>query len=111
MLADEYGRSDKWDPAFGEPREPNVTTNSDPKSVKWSSLITNSSDPIVPCNAKVNPYKKDTIALFEGAKGYDCGVFRPAWDCKMRHHKQQFCAVCQKTIKDALNRYLHPTAD
>jgi len=110
-LADEYayyagGNETGHDhhPA-GEPSEPNVTTNTDPNTLKWrwavasTTAIPTMSNPA--CgqeDTRPSPVPTGTVGLFEGAHYYHCGGFRPEYDCKMRALSVPFCRVCRQVI-------------
>ena len=117
-LADEYlFYSDCEDPARAryagaEPPEPNVTA--DLAHLKWSSLVT----PGVPLPtarntgcAQCDPAPPEGVppgvtGAFEGGQYYRCGIYRPAFNCKMRQTNEPFCAVCQAAIRRTLEPYL-----
>ncbi|MGH3368750.1 MAG: M64 family metallopeptidase [Nocardioidaceae bacterium] len=44
-----------------------------------------------------------TVGAFAGGGRYNCGVYRPEFDCKMRNYLQPFCKVCQQQISDLIN--------
>lgn len=125
-LADEYpyGRGDNA-PA-GEPIRPNITTTTSladlaatGQTVKmlWAEMVT----PEVPITTMENPdctlvderpnvldddFK---IGMFEGAGYYHCGLYRPAYLCRMRVSTEPFCGVCIQGIADALSTFITPT--
>lgn len=121
-LADEYdywsGRddceSDREHAPAGEPEQPNVTTVTDINSLKWRHRI----DPGISVPTMQNPdcscpdsspnvLDDDLkIGLFEGAKYYHCGRYRPAYNCKMRNSSQPFCRVCIEGIATRISEVL-----
>lgn len=121
-LADEYnywegcdsGETDRDNAPAGEPGERNVTAETDPDLVKWRYFI----HPATPVPTMINPDCSEcddrpnvladdtTIGLYEGAKYYHCGRFRPAFTCKMRSSGQQFCRVCVDGIADILANFI-----
>lgn len=130
-LADEYHYwagcdSDETDhdtpPAGeGEPFQINVTTETDRNSLKWNFFI----EPSTPvptmtnpdcseCDNRSNVLSDDTIiGLYEGAKYYHCGRFRPAYLCKMRDSSLDFCRVCIDGIAEVLAEFIdeEPTVE
>ena len=124
-LADEYNywvgcgeESDHDEAPTGEPFQPNVTANTSRASLKWRHLLS----PGVPvptmlnpdctqCDDAANVLGDDTkIGLFEGAKYYHCGRFRPAYRCRMRQNAQPFCRVCVEAIAAHLAEFIPPHA-
>ncbi|GAB90773.1 M64 family metallopeptidase [Gordonia rhizosphera] len=124
-LADEYhywegcssGETDRDNAPVGEPAQPNVTTVTTRAGLKWSHLLT----PGVPVPTMLNPdcahcddranvlTDDDAIGLYEGAKYYHCGRFRPAYRCRMRDNTQGFCRVCVEAIAIKTNEYVPAT--
>jgi hypothetical protein len=99
-----------------EPSQPNITTNKNRATTKWRSLIQAST--VVPttvnancagCDPQPSPVTASTVGLFEGGDYYHCGVYRPAFDCRMRNLNQPFCGVCQSVIVKKLTPFLPPT--
>ena len=121
-LADEYnywagcssGETDRDNAPTSEPWEVNVTTETDRNDVKWRYFI----HPTTPIPTMVNPDCSEcddrpnvlsddtTIGLYEGAKYYHCGRFRPAYTCKMRNSSQDFCRVCIDGIAEVLKEFI-----
>ena len=90
----------------GEPREPNVTTNTNPGTLKWggavvsgTSLPTMSNPDCSQVDERPSPVPFGTVGLFEGARYYHCGAYRPEHDCKMRTIGAPFCGVCREVIR------------
>jgi hypothetical protein len=100
--------------AGGEPIEPNVTRNVMRPTLKWASSLTSQTDALPTthnalcsqCDPQPNPREADYVGLYEGARYMHCGVYRPSFDCRMRRLGKPFCAVCQRTIRDALAPFL-----
>lgn len=112
-LADEYpywsscAETDRNRYTGAEPAEINVTT--DPRGTKWRSRITaNAALPTMQnpdctqCDERPNPVAPDVIGTFEGARYFKCGIYRPAYNCRMRTIGVPFCAVCQDAIRATL---------
>lgn len=124
-LADEYhywegcssGETGRDHAPAGEPGEPNVTTETNRNNLKWRHMLT----PGVPIPTMQNPdctqcdnranvlSDDDAIGLFEGAKYYHCGRYRPAYRCRMRNSGMPFCRVCAEAIAGELNEYIPAT--
>jgi hypothetical protein len=93
----------------GEPAEPNVTIDTDRTTIKWSDLIdaatpmpTTSNPDCTQCDPQPSPVAPGTVGAFEGARYYHCGAYRPEFNCMMRTLSAQFCAVCQRRIRETL---------
>lgn len=112
-LADEYeywagcasGETTQNNYPFGEPSEPNVTTNTDRATIKWGSFIdpatplpTTSNPNCAQCDTQASPVPTGTVGAFEGGRYYHCGIYRPEYDCMMRTNGVVLCAVCQDSI-------------
>ena len=125
-LADEYPYGYGNNAPGSEPFKPNITaatTFADlaatGQSVKllWTEMVT----PEVPIPTMENPdctledeseniLDNDfKIGLFEGAGYYHCGLYRPAYLCRMRQAKQPFCGVCIQGIANRLGTFITPT--
>jgi hypothetical protein len=121
-LADEYqyyagcsddapGTHDRHPP--GEPAQPNVTLNAKRSKIKWRKLVlgttpmpTTSNPTCGQCDLRPSPVASGVVGAFEGAHYYHCGVYRPAFDCRMRTLGVPFCAVCQDVIKRTLAPFM-----
>jgi hypothetical protein len=113
-LADEYGyyaggNETGHDRYVGsEPVEPNVTINTNPATLKWGSAVTTATLPTMSNPSCGSDDSRDstaapgTVGLFEGARYFHCGAFRPEFNCRMRMINQPFCAVCQDVIRSRL---------
>lgn len=101
-LADEYFYDDDVMsgsyPLDIEPWEPNITTLVDFKS-KWKDMVKGET-PIPTIN-------QDTpVGVFEGGGYSSKGVYRPAYDCRMRTNSSpEFCAVCDRAIRRIVSFY------
>jgi hypothetical protein len=123
-LADEYPyENDQADPvrsygAGSEPSQPNITTVTNITTMKWGDLVTlpaslvPSTVATVPCvrNHQVKPANPPipdgAVGAVEGGGYFDCGIFRPAVNCKMRENQQLFCRVCEQVARANLGHYL-----
>jgi hypothetical protein len=95
-----------------EPTEPNVTTNTNRATIKWSALV----DAVnVPTTVNPDPTKCDTqadpepgkVGAYDGARFFRSGIYRPQFACKMRYQESPgFCVVCKKVIADHLAAYM-----
>ncbi len=110
-LADEYqfyaggsepGREQHPGP---EPTEPNVTTNANPATLKWRTVVTPgtaiptmSNPDCATVDTRPSTVPPGTVGAFEGAHYYHCGAYRPEYNCKMRELGQPFCRVCRDAI-------------
>ena len=123
-LADEYesllgcGQDtdrNEWPSFLGirfEAAEPNITIETNRGGLKWRDLV-DSSTPIPTttnadctlCDPQPSPVPSGTVGTFEGAGTYHCKVYRPEFSCKIRHHRNPFCAVCRRRIKSTIDAY------
>ncbi len=105
-LADEYTNSgmhyiDMVDLST-EPWEVNLTTHVT-DSIKWESYIKKNTP--IPTPPNMN-YGHKTVGLFEGGGNIEKGVWRPAYDCRMRtNNALDFCPVCEDAIEWMINFY------
>jgi hypothetical protein len=111
-LGDEYS-SGLGTYTRGEPFAPNMTMATTAATLKWRALVT----PGMPiptvrnpaCGQAVVPAVQgqamavNAIGSFEGADGYECGIYRPSQVCKMRDRAADFCDVCQQRIAQKLS--------
>lgn len=95
-----------------EPAQPNVTTNSDRATIKWSTLIdgdtpmpTTSNADCSFCDPQPSPVTVGTVGAFEGGYYHHCGIYRPEYNCMMRN-LGPFCAVCEQRIRETLQTYM-----
>ncbi len=102
-LADEYFRegADVLDAMYDikqEPWEPNITSlvNFD---IKWKTDL----NPSTPVPTPVNEENKSKLGVFEGGGYLTKGMFRPAFDCRMRTNEAKaFCPVCTKSVEKVI---------
>ena len=90
-MADEYFYDDEMDGTYAldtEPWEPNITTLADFAS-KWKGM-------------------PDT-GLFEGGGYRSKGIFRPAYDCRMRTNEYPtFCPACRASLERTIRFLTEP---
>jgi hypothetical protein len=105
-LGDEYYSSDvayeEFYPLSVEPWEPNITTlvNFD---IKWKKLIAEGT----PVPTPNDPIYRGKTGLFEGGGYMAKGIYRPAFDCRMKSNGPDgFCEVCQSALKKMIEFYL-----
>jgi len=121
-LADEYDHV-PTDPGptqhpADEPMKVNLTTmvsagagkTTNEQRLKWRWALTPgvplpTTAPAPGClpNTAPNPHPPGTVGAFTGGGRYNCGVYRPEFDCKMRNYWVPFCRVCQQQISDVIN--------
>jgi hypothetical protein len=106
-LADEYPyRNDENDPVRAyvgsEPSAPNVTTVTTIATLKWGGLV-RLPPTLVPTTRKTTPCARDhsvisavppvppgAVGAYEGAQYFDCDIYRPSLNCKMREQTHAF---------------------
>ncbi|NVO09445.1 MAG: peptidase [Bacteroidales bacterium] len=104
-LADEYYSSEvaysEFYPLGVEPWEPNITTLVNFDS-KWKSMIESGT----PIPTPADDSFKTKIGVFEGGGYVSKGVYRPAFNCRMKSNQATgFCPVCVKAIENAIKYY------
>ncbi len=113
-LGDEYPYDGNQQTYSGpEPGYPDVTKNTDKNTLKWKDLVAPAT--AIPtmsrpdCSVEEDgpsPVPAGTVGTFEGASHWHCGLYRPEYDCQMRSLGNQFCAVCQRVIRQTLQPYV-----
>lgn len=84
-----------------EPWEQNITTLVNFKS-KWQDML----KPETPIPTLEKDKNKYPVGVFEGGGYATKGVFRPAFDCRMRtNNHPAFCPVCQRALERLINFY------
>jgi hypothetical protein len=58
------------------------------------------------CDTQANPVADATVGLFEGARYFRGGVYRPQYNCRMRTLGYEFCAVCAHEIINTIEPHL-----
>ena len=105
-LADEYFYEDDvmtyTDPLDVEPWEQNISTQVNFAS-KWKDMLP--SDTPIP--TPIAERKKYPVGVYEGG-GYSAkGIYRPAYDCRMKTNGYpEFCPVCQRAIRRMIEFYV-----
>ncbi|MCX5886736.1 MAG: M64 family metallo-endopeptidase [Proteobacteria bacterium] len=95
-MGHKYGLSDEYTEFLGpyyviEDNWENVTTLTDPEQIPWKSLITPGKEiPSIPYSSGVG--------LFEGARYYTDGVYRPTQNCMMVGGNR-YCPVCTQELE------------
>jgi hypothetical protein len=97
-----------------EPADPNITRVRDGFNLKWGDLV-GVGTPLptleVPTSGCANPTDQPspvdpgTVGLFEGAGYFNCGLFRSEFDCRLRHHVDEYCEVCARAIRDEVGNW------
>jgi hypothetical protein len=104
-LGDEYYSStvayEEYFDLSVEPWEPNLTTLVDFES-KWADMV--SSD--IPIPTPAEELYLDKTGVFEGGGYVAKGVYRPAFDCRMKSNEAEgFCEVCRRAIVRMIRYY------
>ena len=104
-LGDEYySSSTAYEDFFDlsvEPWEPNLTTLVNFSS-KWADMV----DEDVPIPTPPEKKYLDRTGVFEGGGYVSKGVYRPAFDCRMKSNEADgFCEVCKKALMDMIKFY------
>lgn len=105
-LADEYFYDDDvmtdTYPLDVEPWEQNISTRVNFAS-KWKDMLPSGT----PIPTPVAEKKKYPVGVYEGG-GYSAkGIYRPAYDCRMKTNEYpEFCPVCQRAIRRMIEFYV-----
>lgn len=105
-LADEYFYEDDvmtdTYPLNVEPWEQNISTRVNFAS-KWEDMLSSGT----PIPTPITEKKKYAIGVYEGG-GYSAkGIYRPAYDCRMKTNEYpEFCPVCQRAIRRMIEFYV-----
>jgi len=84
-----------------EPWEPNLTTMVDFDS-KWADLVAED----VPIPTPAEAEYLDKTGVFEGGGYVWKGVFRPAYDCRMKSNEAEgFCEACKRVLTEMIRHY------
>lgn len=104
-LADEYFYDDDvmtdTYPLDAEPWEQNISTQVN-FATKWEDMLARNT----PIPTPESMQKEFPIGVYEGG-GYSAkGIFRPAFNCRMRTNEyHEFCPVCQRAIRRMIEFY------
>ena len=116
------GLADEYDDLGGtyvgpEPEEANATISL--TADKWSARVTAANLPTMTaaagCTSRppgaIDP-EPGAIGLYEGASRFACGIYSPAFNCKMRTLGFPFCIVCEDHLRDRLLNgfYIQPAS-
>jgi hypothetical protein len=106
-LGDEYFSSEvaynEYFKLTVEPWEPNLTTLVNFGS-KWKDML----DPGTPVPTPVEDKYLDKPGVFEGGGYVSKGVYRPAYDCRMKSNDAEgFCEVCRRAIIRTILYYIN----
>ena len=105
-LADEYfyegvDPTAMTHPEETEPWEQNITTFVDFKS-KWEDMLPEG----IPVPTPPEDKDKYPVGVYEGGGYVTKGVYRPAYNCRMRTNEHPvFCPVCQRALERLINFY------
>ena len=105
-LADEYFYEDDvmtdTYPLDVEPWEQNISTQVNFTS-KWKDMLPSGT----PIPTPITERKKYPVGVYEGG-GYSAkGIYRPAYDCRMKTNGYpEFCPVCQRAIRRMIEFYV-----
>ena len=105
-LADEYFYDDDvmtdTYPLDVEPWEQNISTRVNFAS-KWKDMLPSGT----PIPTPIAEKKKYPVGVYEGG-GYSAkGIYRPAYDCRMKTNEYpEFCPVCQRAIRRMIEFYV-----
>ena len=111
-LADEYGGNNAA-PSV-EPKQPNVTINTNRATNKWRALIKSTTPMPSQCGSSCKkstcvspktPPAAGAVGTYEGAIYSNCNTYRPLPSCYMRDYGP-FCPVCTKVIRQTLKKFL-----
>lgn len=104
-LADEYFYDDVMTDTYPldvEPWEQNISTRVNFAS-KWKDMLPSGT----PIPTPIAEKKKYPVGVYEGG-GYSAkGIYRPAYDCRMKTNEYpEFCPVCQRAIRRMIEFYV-----
>jgi hypothetical protein len=114
-----FGLADEYSEGLGnhsskEPAAANITVQKTMATLKWKqhvpagTAIPTATTPGCRQNV-VTAAAAAGIGTYEGARRFDCRVYRPANVCKMRTLNDPFCDVCRAHIKTILTKFLSTT--
>jgi hypothetical protein len=92
-------------PTDVEPWEPNITSLVDFDS-KWADMVPKGVKVPTPVTDKYKKEKTPSVGVFEGGGYYAKGIYRPAYDCRMRTNQcPVFCPVCERSLRRLIEFY------
>jgi hypothetical protein len=99
-LIDEYeGEGDRLNCQTSFAR--NIDCGTSLPHVRWDAWVT----PGTPIPTPEDFAYQNVVGAFEGAAGFDRGVYRPMLDCKMRNLFRPFCPICKEAhVVELFNR-------
>ncbi|MBR6714660.1 MAG: peptidase M64, partial [Bacteroidaceae bacterium] len=110
-LGDEYFYDEMYTQYYYpdvEPWHENLTTLCDFQR-KWADMLPK--DAVIPTPPNPNQDKNDytTIGVFEGGGNQSKGVYRPAFNCRMRTNSvPDYCPVCRRGLQHVIDYHLQP---
>lgn len=85
-----------------EPWEQNISTQVSFAS-KWKNMLS----PRTPVPTPVEQKKNYAIGVYEGGGYATKGIYRPAYNCRMRTNEHpEFCPVCQHALRKVIEFYV-----
>ncbi len=85
-----------------EPWEQNITTLVYPEE-KWADML----PPNIPIPTPTADEAKYPVGIYEGGGYVSKGVYRPAFDCRMRTNAAEaFCPVCQRALQRVIEHHI-----
>lgn len=85
-----------------EPWEQNISTQVNFAS-KWKNMLS----PGTPIPTPVEQKKNYAIGVYEGGGYATKGIYRPAYNCRMRTNEHpEFCPVCQHALRKVIEFYV-----
>ncbi len=92
-------------PTDVEPWEPNITSLVDFSS-KWADMVPKGVKVPTPVTDKYKQEKTPSVGVFEGGGYFAKGIYRPAYDCRMRTNQcPVFCPVCERSLRRTIEFY------
>jgi IgA peptidase M64 len=82
----------------------NVSSILDRTQVVWSKMI--AAPTPIPTVIGSGIDSNQTVGMFEGANYAEKGVYRPAYDCRMRSNVTPFCPICAFLMQSEIAPYL-----
>lgn len=114
-----FGLADEYSEGLGnhsskEPAAANITVQKTLATLKWKQQV--AAGTAIPTDTSpacrkhpVTANASAGVGTYEGARRFDCRVYRPAHNCKMRTLNHGFCDVCRAHITTVLTPFLATT--